>query len=421
MKNVILKTFALAFLCSFLSISVNGQNTKDVEKNDAVLGAYQNYLQQRSINISDLNVEAYSKVLKHSELILLPYFQARQPRGKVHVSDDFYISIDVDLAIISIYDIKNQQTKNIYLKEIFPEINTNTHYDAVPEVGLVYVALRKEHSTEVVRIDAKGVHTSLGSVDYTVTALFSIEEGSKFILYAPYAVWADKESIIVADSELNEIKRFEKLPDFLKPCSSVDFYNIKYANNKLYFNPVLTDEIFEMDLDGNKKLIFAGFYQKDGGIKTIEELEKLTYFTDAPWAYQPFMDFEVTDRYIYLTHTPYGKKNYTVYERATGKSVHYARAFIKEPPADEFKLIFDFICGANDDMLYSIHSGRDFKSWQNSTVKKNPNNEIHKTLMMSAATDSPFIHQYSFDFAELYSNATQMNVPEAEFEMNKNH
>ena len=74
------------------------------------------------------------------------------------------------------------------------------------------------------------------------------------------------KNIILTNDKLEIIKEFENINPVVKNYNSLASNQIKMFEDKIYYNPVLSEKIYAIDLDGNKTLIFDDYDTENDGI-----------------------------------------------------------------------------------------------------------------------------------------------------------
>jgi hypothetical protein len=242
------------------------------------------------------------------------------------------------------------------------------------------------------------IPVKLGIVPFFFTSFGVLNSGQNFVFFSPMQVYEDKESILITDNSFKITAKCFKLPQIVKNQNLLTSNSFKVIDNKIYLNPVLSDDILEISSEGIQKTIFKGYSQETFLTKQLKipnndlnfyiKNDKINYFF-------------ISDKYFYLSNIYENKEYLTIYERKTGRAVKFAINSNRLTNLGDvsFDILAQKIHSTHKDQLISFIPLQLLTKTINSYKSFNPNFKIQDNL--SKNLDRNVLHIFNYNFEHL--------------------
>jgi hypothetical protein len=359
---------------------------------------------RRYIDNSIVTGENYTRVLETSNYIELPNFSTSHTDSELYFYENFIYSINKQHLELSQFEISNQISTNLNLRDYFDSSIEIILYYFDDMNGILYLAGQNAEGTIISKLDSNFEPVELGYVNFYFTQFFVLDNGKSFLFYSPMSAYEDEDIFIFTNLNFDIVSTFGKIDQIVKDYNVLASNLIKVFNNKIYYNPVLTDLIYEVDPSGNLNLIFEGFNDDSNNLQKQKLVKSLNQNSYESYLCRDIMDYFISEDFIYLYRISQDKKQfYTIYERNSGKSI-ILQSKIRLTKLDApFNLIFDRISGIEKDYIYSIRNNNIYSQILYNLTINNSEVKIYDGLEKILKANAPAIHKYSYDFDFIYS------------------
>jgi hypothetical protein len=412
----------MKYLIIFLLVLVGGFSfvvlKPEITSKNNIYSASENKSKLIFTTASDLSGNEYSNILKSSDYMELPekFNISGKSTAKIEYSNNFIIYLDRLNKNVASINRSNNTFKDYNLDDIigkesmFIDLFVDESAEKLYIVG--YNTLNDNYTMyrTTLSLDKTQLIDKIGDFSISFLRFGVIDGGKKFIFFAPMESLYDNESILITDSEFNVLHKTIKLPNIVKSQNLLISESVKFVGSKVYYNPVLTDDIYEIDINGKMTKIFNGYIDGDE-MKSLKEIEKtkplaandVNFYTNSTKIH----NFYVTKDYIYIIKNQIGSF-LTIYERKTGRSVMVKLAIKLTNLDAPFDLVFDNFNTIHDNLLITFLSGNQTKETIDNykSFPKNDVDNIYQALKKSYSKNVYHIYSYNFDQLYLFAEKT---------------
>ncbi len=286
-------------------------------------------------------------------------------------NNGYYMAGNSEKACVSHYSTETGELKSIKL----PFIAENPHITSrdlilrsCPNAGKLFVAIPKINKIELFNL-RDGAFVESKDVPFNFQSFALSPNADAYIFYSPMNVYQGGKSILITDEAFNIDHEFFTSPSILRKANWLASNSFKVYDNKVYFNPPTSGDIYELFFDGSMEKVFYGPSVSETLIKAIqsmsgEKLLDINYSNEAKKRL-PIYDFQITEDKIAFQYFKDGKYFFTtVVDRETGRAVSHQNAVFLDNIGGHLKYVFltpsaaengDFLSCASSENISMIH------------------------------------------------------------------
>jgi len=245
-------------------------------------------------------------------------------------------------------------------------------------------------------------------VDIHFSHFISLGQEKKFVFFSPMNVYKDSKCIIVTDNDFNVQAQFYELPDILRYCNNLSPRNLKLYNGKLYLNPVLSDIIYEVSLDGEFREVFS---LNDLGLEQSVFSKQIPSsnlcengYAKNPYQYMPINDFSITEDYLVINHNLNERYYHTVYNFETNQSVTHQSAVFVEGYGDYFQFAFEYPEFSDSEYLYRFREKQSYEEIIGHVQRENSSALFDSRIPLKLSSNLA-LFKFGYDFDEIFNSA----------------
>lgn len=281
------------------------------------------------------------------------------------------------------------------------------------ELGIIYIGSSKK--MEISSYDFSGKLLNRKSTGFSFLSFEPSVDGKKFLFFCPSQALQNKPTIRLTDFDFQLIKELFPLPRLVGESGFLSANHFKSFENKVFFNPPLTNDIFEIGFDGEVSGILSGIPVQEKLVDLVldargdpfyfQDPAKLTQLRERKY----FTDFLVNDSYVLLKGFQNGKYLSTLIERKSGRVLIHQNGTPLADFGPSFKFVFQPPRSTSKDRRFFFWLTRD----QYQSVLK----EVSKNQAETDISNLPEIDQnigtvigaFEYGFDEMF-NKSDLNV-----------
>jgi len=406
-KNILIATLILsAFLFVFVSSSVFGEDKdtfygKGAEATRITSQVYLTNPEAFRVEHSYDRLETFFiKPDKNQEGCDLDFAREIVPNN-----NGYYMAGNSEKACVSHYSTETGELESIKL----PFVAENPHITSrdlilrsSPNAGKLFVAIPKINRIELFNL-RDGAFVESKVVPFNFQSFAPSPDADAYIFYCPMNVYQEGKSVLITDEAFHIDHAFFTPPSILRRANWLASNSFKVYDNKVYFNPPASGDIYELFFDGSMEKVFYGPSVSETLIKDLqsmrgEELLDINYSNEAKKRL-PIYDFQVTEDKIAFQYFKDGKYFFTtVVDIETGRAVSHQNAVFLDNIGDHLQYVF---------LTPSATENGDFLSCASSENISMIHDNVSASVDKASVDFDLALFKFSYNFDELYEQGAK--------------